>query len=170
MDILNPKPCVCVCVCVHVCGIFTNITSDELLCTSCSMCSACCLSQVRLFANPVDCSPPPLSMKFPRQEYWSRVPFPSPGDLSYPWIEPMSLVSLASADRFFTTSSTRENLRILLCAWADVFPAFEWSSNRKWSFLNLKIQTTIHLFGGEYTVVYIGVETSYRTHENYITL
>ena len=94
MDILNPKPCVCVCVCVHVCGIFTNITSDELLCTSCSMCSACCLSQVRLFANPVDCSPPPLSMKFPRQEYWSRVPFPSPGDLLNPGIEPASLCLL----------------------------------------------------------------------------
>ena len=33
----------------------------------------------------------PLSMGFPRQEYWSALPFPSAGDLSNPGIEPMSL-------------------------------------------------------------------------------
>ena len=32
----------------------------------------------------------PLSMGFPRQEYWSRLSFPSPGDLPYPGIEPAS--------------------------------------------------------------------------------
>ena len=32
----------------------------------------------------------PLSMGFPRQEYWSGLPFPSPGDLPYPEIEPGS--------------------------------------------------------------------------------
>ena len=32
----------------------------------------------------------PLSLGFPRQEYWSGLPFPSPGDLSDPGIEPMS--------------------------------------------------------------------------------
>ena len=30
----------------------------------------------------------PLSMEFSRQEYWNRKPFPSPGDISYPGIEP----------------------------------------------------------------------------------
>ena len=39
-------------------------------------------------------------MGFPRQEYWSRLPFPSPGDLPDPGIEP---VSPALAGRFFTT-------------------------------------------------------------------
>ena len=35
---------------------------------------------VQLFCNPVDWTPPaPLSMGFPRQEYWSGVPFPTPG-------------------------------------------------------------------------------------------
>ena len=39
----------------------------------------------------MDCSPPnPLSMEFSRQEYWSRWPFPSPGDLPYPGIESRS--------------------------------------------------------------------------------
>ena len=32
----------------------------------------------------------PLSIEFPRQEYWSGLPFPSPGDLSDPGIEPRS--------------------------------------------------------------------------------
>ena len=30
----------------------------------------------------------PLSMGFPKQEYWSKLPFPSLGDLPYPGIEP----------------------------------------------------------------------------------
>ena len=44
--------------------------------------------------DPMGCRNPtgPLSMGFSRQEYWSWSPFPSPGDLSYPGIE---LVSLA---------------------------------------------------------------------------
>ena len=42
----------------------------------------------------------PLSMGFPRQEYWSGLPFPSPGDLSDPGIEP---VSPALAGGFITT-------------------------------------------------------------------
>ena len=33
----------------------------------------------------------PLFMGFSRQEYWSGLPFPSPGDLPYPRIEPMPL-------------------------------------------------------------------------------
>jgi len=41
-------------------------------------------------------------MEFPRQEYWSGLPFPSPGDLPYPGIKPASLMSLALAGRFFT--------------------------------------------------------------------
>ena len=48
----------------------------------------------------------PLSMGFPRQEYWSGLPFPPPEDLPNPGIEPMSLASLAAAGRFFTTSAT----------------------------------------------------------------
>ena len=32
----------------------------------------------------------PLPVEFSRQEYWSRLPFPSPGDLSNPWIEARS--------------------------------------------------------------------------------
>ena len=42
----------------------------------------------------------PLSMGLPRQKYWSGLPFPSPGDLPHPWMEP---ASPALAGRFFTT-------------------------------------------------------------------
>ena len=44
-----------------------------------------------------------LSVGFPRQEYWSGLPFPSPGDLPEQGIEPMSLASPALAGKFFTT-------------------------------------------------------------------
>ena len=36
----------------------------------------------------------PLSMEFPRQDYWSGLPFPTPGDLPDPGIEPVSLCLL----------------------------------------------------------------------------
>ena len=56
------------------------------------------LSRVRLFATPwtVAYQAPP-SMGFSRQEYWSGLPFPSPGDLPDPGIEPRSPVLQADA-------------------------------------------------------------------------
>ena len=47
----------------------------------------------------------PLSMRLPKRDYWSGLPFPSPGDLPGPGIEPASLTSPALAGRFFTTST-----------------------------------------------------------------
>ena len=44
----------------------------------------------------------PLSMGFSRQDSWSGLPFPSPGDLPDPGIEPTSPVSPALAGGFFT--------------------------------------------------------------------
>ena len=42
-------------------------------------------------------------MEFSRREYWSGLPFPTPGDLPDPGIEPVSLVSPALAGGFFTS-------------------------------------------------------------------
>ena len=71
----------------------------------------CELSRVWLFETPRTIAHrAPLSMGFSRQEYWSRLPFPTPGNLSYLGIEPGSLGSPALAGRFFTTSTT-----IMLC-------------------------------------------------------
>ena len=51
--------------------------------------------------NPMDVAhQAPPSMGFSRREYWSGVPFPSPGDLPNPGIEP---ASPALAGGFFTT-------------------------------------------------------------------
>ena len=76
----------CVCVCIHVCS----------------------LSRVQLFATPWSVArQAPVSMGFPRQVCWSGLPFPPPGDLPNPGIEPMSLASPALADGlffFFTTA------------------------------------------------------------------
>ena len=43
---------------------------------------------------------------FSRQEYWSGLPFPSPGDRLKPGTEPTSLTSPALAGRFFATRAT----------------------------------------------------------------
>ena len=61
--------------------------------------SACLVAQLCLtLCYPMNYGPPgSLSMEFPRQEYWSGLPFLSPGDLLDLGIESMSLVSPAFA-------------------------------------------------------------------------
>ena len=52
--------------------------------------------------------------RFSRQEYGSGLPYP-PGDLSDPGIELMSLMSPTLVGRFFTTSTTWEDLTVPMC-------------------------------------------------------
>ena len=54
----------------------------------------------------------PLSMGFSRQEYWSGLPSPSPGDLPNPGIKPTSLTRPALAGRFFITSGKPKYISI----------------------------------------------------------
>ena len=77
--------CVCVCVCVCVCALSYF---------------SCVLLFVTLWTVA---SETPLSMGFSRQEYWSGLPFLSPGNLPDPGIEPMFPISPAYAGGFFTT-------------------------------------------------------------------
>ena len=63
------------------------------------------LSCVQLFATQTVAYQAPLSMEFPRQEYWSELPFPTPGALPDPGIEPTSPVSPALAGGLFITES-----------------------------------------------------------------
>ena len=61
------------------------------------------LSCVLVFETPwTVAGQAPLSMGFPRQEYWSWLPLPSPGDLLILGIKPTSLASPALASEFFT--------------------------------------------------------------------
>ena len=75
---------------------------------------ACVLSRFscfQLFATPgTVVHQAPLSMGFSRQEYWSGLSCPPPGDLPDPEIESMPLTTPALADGFFTTSTTWEAL------------------------------------------------------------
>ena len=80
-----------------------------------SLRALCSVSRVQLFATPwTDARQAPLSMGFSRQEYWSGLPFPPPGDLPDPGIEPASLASPALAGGFFTTSTTGKPLSVHL--------------------------------------------------------
>ena len=66
-----------------------------------------CFSHVQLFVIPwTEACQAPLSMGFSRQEYWSGLPCPPPGDLPDPGIEPVSVMSPALAGGFFTASTT----------------------------------------------------------------
>ena len=88
---------------------------------------ACMLSHfshVQLFAIPwtVACQTP-LFIEFFRQEYWSELPCPLPGDLPSPGIELVSLTSPALAGGFFTTSATWEapKMVVLMLSHVNLF-------------------------------------------------
>ena len=70
------------------------------------------VTQLCFFATPwtVACQAP-LSMGFPRQEYWSGFPFSSPGDLPDPGIKP---ASPALAGGFFTTEPPGKPIYLML--------------------------------------------------------
>ena len=54
----------------------------------------------------------PLSLGYPRQEYWNGLPFPSPGDLPDPEVEP---ASPALAGGFFITEPPGKPPPLMLC-------------------------------------------------------
>ena len=82
-------------------------------------------SSVQLFATLWSVAhQPPLSMGFSRQESWSGLPCPPPGDLPNPRIKLPSLISPASAGRFITTSATWEALINLLTGNLCLLTAF----------------------------------------------
>ena len=65
------------------------------------------LGHVRLFATPwTVAQQAPLSMGFSRQEHWSGLPYPPPGDLPDPGIKPVTLMCSALAVGFFTIGAT----------------------------------------------------------------
>ena len=75
------------CVCVCVCNRHDPNSHNGRVCVFVCVCAQ--LSPT--LCNLMDYSPQaPLSIGFPRQEYWSRLPFPPPGDLPDPGIEPTS--------------------------------------------------------------------------------
>ena len=65
------------------------------------MCAQSCLT----VCGPMDCNLPGSSVHGDRQEYWSGWPFPSPGNLPNPVIEPVSPAFPSLAGGFFTTET-----------------------------------------------------------------
>ena len=75
-------------------------------------------SPIWLFAMPWTIARwDPLSMGFSRQAYWSGWPWPPPGDLPHPGIEPESLVSPALADGFFFKPLAPPGKPVYLCTY-----------------------------------------------------
>ena len=67
----------------------------------------CLLSRFQLFATPWTVAHQVLlSMEFSRQEYWSGLPLPSPGNLPNPGIITVSLASFVLAGKFFANCTT----------------------------------------------------------------
>ena len=77
-----------------ICLVVELLSHMGCVCTLTLSCPTLC--------DSLDCNPPGSSVHgFFRQEYWSGLPFPSPGDLPNPGIEPASPVSPAlEADSF----------------------------------------------------------------------
>ena len=68
-------------------GCAHNLMEDKIVCQMCASVCVCAKSVESCLAQcgPMDCiHQAPLSMGFSRQEYWSGLPFPPPGDLSDP--------------------------------------------------------------------------------------
>ena len=80
------------------CSLLSFYFSLIAFCCCCYIFTACSVAE----SCPALGDQAPLSMEFSRQEYWSGLPFPTPGDLPDPGIKYASLVSPALAGGFFT--------------------------------------------------------------------
>ena len=80
-------------------------------------------SRVLIFASPWTVArQSPLSMGFSRQKYWSRLLFPSPGDLSHPGIKPVSSAFQAdSLPRIPESSKPPEKPIYYVCVLFNIF-------------------------------------------------
>ena len=67
-------------------------------------------------------------MGFSKQEYWSRLPFPPPRDLSYSGIEPSSLMSPALAGGIFPISATWEALVVKFYQKSEIKNIYIWNN------------------------------------------
>ena len=126
--LLLPTPNYCPVFCVH------------------NLCCTCMLSRsshVQLFETSwtIACQAP-LSTGFSRQEFWSGLPCPPPGDLPNSGTELASLMSPALASGFFTTSTILDNLwddpqwpplfNINTLMWSPSFEGDSFLTNRIW--------------------------------------
>ena len=94
-------------------------SAQSLISSLASVCVCVCysLSRAQLFVTPWTVAhQAPLSMGFSRQEYWSRLPFPPPGDFANPGIEPKS--PALQADSFLSEPPGKLSFCLLRPKWA----------------------------------------------------
>ena len=99
------------------CLRFSTVTLDNWIQVSNIQIIGSCLmlshfSRVRLFVTSWTAAYQALSKRFPRQAYWSGLPFPPPGNLPNPGTEPMSPVLTG---RFFSTEPPGKPSIGLIC-------------------------------------------------------
>ena len=107
----------------------------------------------------------PLSMGFSRQEYWSGLPCPPPGDLSNPGIEPESFMSPQ-----FSPVQSLSHVRLFVTPWTAACQALL-SITKYWSLIKLKsiesvMASTIHLILGHPCLLLPSVFPSIRVFPN----
>ena len=110
MKEMGENRCLSISRCLGVSGLDVSASGSKCLCLFVEMC-ACTLRSVQVFVTPWTIDRQAfLSIGFSRQEYWSGLPFPTPGDLPDLGLKPTSLASPALASGFFTNCSTWEAL------------------------------------------------------------
>ena len=118
----------CVCVCVCVCArarVHTHMFSHSVMSNS--------FATSWTLAHQA-----PLSMGFSRQKYWSRLPFPSPGDLLDPGIEPTPLVPLVyhcatwEAPSFYTGDANSKIPVVTAKKCLQRLPSVPWGARWRW--------------------------------------
>ena len=124
----SPCPFRCVCVCLSVCA--RSVVPDSLR---------------PLWTVACQAPQAPLSVGFSRQEYWSGLPFPPPGDLPDPGIEPVSLSSPTLTGGSFTTSANWEDHLYVLFSHLR---SSKWRWNSLWQKLEGRGLHTLHASGG----------------------
>ena len=115
-------------------------------------CCVCVLSCVWFFETPgtVACQAP-LSMEFSRQEHWSELLFPTPGDLPNPRTKPRFLVPPVLAGRFFPTEPPGKPILLSRATWMAQLSHFSLQclsfslSPPSFSSFSLPIQMVINL-------------------------
>ena len=112
--------------------MITNVYRYLTTCQAVTHC-VCVLSHARPFATLWTVArQAPLSMKIFRQEYWSWLPFPTPGDLSDPGIKTVSPISPALAGRFFTTAPPGKPSKPPRWASLLLIPVYRQTARRQW--------------------------------------
>ena len=139
------------------CRIFDCM--DASICGSIAASSLCAKSLQSCLFVTLWTRQAPLSMGFSRQEYWSGLPCPPPGDLPDPSMEPVSLTSPALVGRLFITSTTWAWVQMLNCFFCQISWVTDVSFPHRKFILNLDSMQKI--LSGPNTVLYLSTDISW---------